>query len=82
MYLTVDSNQWLEEWKKSGVPPHSRPPPKVGNPDLGLSRRAWCKLNTSERESKASGNHYTDGRLHRILGVHGVLEKLKRRNIS
>jgi len=54
--------QWLEEWKKSGVPPHSLPPPKVGNPDLGLSRSAWCKLN---------GNHYTDGRCHRILGPCG-----------
>jgi len=27
-------HQWLEEWKKSGVPPHSLPPPKVGNPTL------------------------------------------------
>jgi len=38
-------HQWLEEWKKSGVSPHSLPPPKVGNPDLGPSRSAWCKLN-------------------------------------
>ena len=38
-------HQWLEEWKKSGVPPHSLPPAKLGNPDLGLSRPAWCKLN-------------------------------------
>jgi len=38
-------HQWLEEWKKSRVPPHSLPPSKVGNPDLGLSRSAWCKLN-------------------------------------
>jgi len=38
-------HQWLEEWKKSGVPPHSLPPPKVENPDLGLSCSAWCKLN-------------------------------------
>ena len=37
--------QWLEEWKKSGVPPHSLPAAKVGNPDLGPSRSAWCKLN-------------------------------------
>ena len=50
-----------------------------GNPGLGLSRSAWCKLN---RESDASGNHYTDGRWHLILGVHALLEKLKPRNIS
>jgi len=25
--------QWLEEWKKPGVPPHSLPPPEVGSPD-------------------------------------------------
>jgi len=36
---------WLEVWKKSGAPSHSLPAPKVGNPDLGLSRSAWCKLN-------------------------------------
>jgi len=35
----------LEEWKTSGAPPHSLPPPKVGNPNLGLRRSAWCKLN-------------------------------------
>jgi len=38
-------HQWLEEWKKSGVPPYSIPSPKVGNPDLGLSRSTCCKLN-------------------------------------
>ena len=37
--------EWLEEWKKSGVPPHSLPLPKVGSPDLGLSCSAWCKQN-------------------------------------
>jgi len=36
-------HQCLEEWKKSGLPPHSLPPTKVGNPDLGLSRSAWCR---------------------------------------
>jgi len=29
-----------------------------------------------------SGNHYADGRWHRNLGVHAVLEKLKPRNLS
>ena len=37
--------QWLEAWKKSGAPPHSLPAPKVGNPALGLSRSARCKVN-------------------------------------
>jgi len=41
----LTQHQWLEEWKKSGVPPNSLPPPKVGNPALGLSCSAWCKLN-------------------------------------
>jgi len=72
--------QWLEEWKKSGAPPHSLPPPKVGN--LGLSARRGVNWTTSERESDASGNYYTDGRWHRILGVHAVLEKPKQRSIS
>jgi len=42
-------NQWLEQWKKSGSPPHSLPPTKVGNPDVGLCRSAWCKLNHLRR---------------------------------
>jgi len=33
-------HQWLEEWKKSGVPPYSFPLSKVRNPDFGLSHSA------------------------------------------
>jgi len=63
-------------------PPKSLPPSKVGNPDLGLRRSAWCKLNHLRTRVGRSGNHYTDGRWHRILGVHAVLEKPKPQNIS
>jgi len=42
-------HQWLEEWKKPWFPHHSFPPPIVGNPDLGLSRSAWCKMNHLRR---------------------------------
>jgi len=36
---------WVQQWKKSGVPPHSLRHPKWETPDLGLSRSAWRKLN-------------------------------------
>ena len=52
----LTQHQWLEEWKKSGDPPHSLPPPKVGNPDLGLSLSAWCKLNHLRTRVGSSGN--------------------------
>jgi len=45
VYRTVDSRSVARGVEEVRVPPHSLPPPKVGNPDLGLSRSAWCKLN-------------------------------------
>jgi len=74
--------QWIEEWKKSEVPPHSLPASKVGNPDLGLNRSAWSKLNHLRTRVGRFRDHYTDERWRRILDVHVVLEKLKPRKIS
>jgi len=56
--------------------------PKWETPTLVSATLCGVNWTTSERESDASGNHYTDGRGHRILGVHAVLEKFKPRNIS
>ena len=56
--------------------------PKWETPTLAPAALRGVNWTTSERESDASGSHFTDGRWRRILGFHSVPEKLKSRNIS
>jgi len=52
--------------------------PKWETPTLGSAALRDVNQTNAERESDASGNHYTDGKWHRILGVHAVLESSNR----